>query len=153
MVVATTFAVASGGSFISCTRTRGNPADMSAENLCHAALRMEDRSNAQNGPCHNAWPGQRYFQMNLHPLRRLGTIEFRGHSATYDTERVARWVQFLLAFVEHFGVGVGKNATLRAFFGSDSANVDLLELQRAQRRATHKDCTWKPLEPQAQHKR
>merc|ERR1712151_1444148 len=53
-------------------------------------------------PCRMRYPWQRYYQLNLAPLIRFGSIEFRAHSATYDEERVLRWTKFLLAFVEHF---------------------------------------------------
>jgi len=89
--------------------------------------------------CDERWPKERYFQLNLVPLGRLGTVEFRGHSATHSRERVARWAQFAVAFVEYFGRGKGKAQVLKRFFGNESADDDWAELQRAQQAATHDD--------------
>lgn len=80
------------------------------------------------------YPHQRYFQVNLVPLHKFGTLEFRAHSATFDPERIMRWTQFLVAFVEHFGKGPGHAKMTRFFMASDAA--DYKRLQRAQREAT-----------------
>jgi len=52
--------------------------------------------------CAQRYPKARYFQLNLVPLDRLGTIEFRAFPASNDPERVLRWVLFVLKFVEHY---------------------------------------------------
>jgi hypothetical protein len=88
-------------------------------------------------PCNSRYPHQRYFQLNLIPIFRYGTIEFRAHSATTDVERITRWSQFLLAFVEYFGYGAGR-AEMTKYFES-SADEDYAKLQDAQRRATMED--------------
>jgi len=85
-------------------------------------------------PCRRHYPHTRYFQLNLAALGRYGTIEFRGHSATYDGERVARWVRFVVAFVEHFGVSPEGSNSMATFFDEDS-DRDLAELAAAQRNA------------------
>jgi len=52
--------------------------------------------------CQERYPEIRYFQVNLVPLDRFGTIEFRAFPATSDPERSLRWVLFLLRFVDHY---------------------------------------------------
>jgi hypothetical protein len=83
----------------------------------------------------SAYNSDRRVQLNLQALRKFGTLEFRAHSATYDMERIGRWVQFLLAFVEHFGNGGGKSKT----FFSGSEREDYANLVEAQRAATIDD--------------
>jgi len=70
-----------------------------AKDMCNAILGVP----GDDQPCKSRYPWQRYFQVNLIPLLKYGTMEFRGHSATYDQERVARWIQFLIAFVDYYG--------------------------------------------------
>jgi hypothetical protein len=84
-------------------------------------------------PCQKRHPDQRYYALNLVPLTRLGTIEFRAHSATYDVERMNRWTQFVIAFVEHFGVDA---PSAGASFFDDSIEEDLIELTKAQQEAS-----------------
>lgn len=45
---------------------------------------------------------ERYTALNLHSLKTHGTIEFRQHAGTHDVERVLRWVQFVVAFVNAY---------------------------------------------------
>lgn len=89
-------------------------------------------------PCDVRKPEVRYYQCNLHPIHKFGTIEFRGHSATYDAERVMRWVQFLVAFVERFGKAGGSATGMSKFFSS-SASADYVKLQKAQETSTMKE--------------
>jgi len=89
---------------------------------------------AHLGPCEKRYPAERYFQLNLIPLARYGTIEFRAHSATHDADRVTRWVQFLIAFVEYFGRGAGKDEI--DSFSSGTSHGDYIKLQEAQKGAT-----------------
>ena len=42
----------------------------------------------------------RYMRVNLSALQKYGTIEFRQHSGTINSETVIRWVRFLTQFVE-----------------------------------------------------
>lgn len=102
--------------------------------FCNAALAVP----GSRRPCQRRYPHQRYFQLNLVPLHRFGTIEFRAHSATYDPERIARWVQFLVAFVEYFGNGKGYRSMMW-FFRTMSAKTGYKKLQKAQRQATAKE--------------
>merc|ERR1712048_1502882 len=88
-------------------------------------------------PCSLRYPKERYFQLNLIPLARYGTIEFRAHSATHNTERVTRWVQFLTAFVEYFGRGAGKHEM--DTFLQGTTHEDYIKLQEAQKTATVDD--------------
>lgn len=87
-------------------------------------------------PCKARRPNQRYFQLNLVPLHRFGTIEFRAHSASYDLERIGRWSQFLVAFVEHFGAGKGAQRMEKYFSWWSNADKDYEKLRQAQRAAT-----------------
>ena len=50
-------------------------------------------SNTRNG---------RYAALSLSPFRRIGTIEFRQHSGTYDALKAVNWAKWCLAFVEKF---------------------------------------------------
>ena len=77
------------------------------------------------------------FQVNMVPLRKYGTLEFRAHSGTYDHERIARWVQFVIAFVEHFGAE--GTASTKQFFSAPSWEVGYERLATAQRSATIED--------------
>jgi len=79
---------------------------------------------------------QRRFHLNLAALDRYGTVEFRAHSATYDEERFAHWLQFTIAFVETFGKSGGTYTGMKSFFQSQSADTDYRKLQRAQQTAT-----------------
>jgi len=99
--------------------------------FCNAALAVP----GSRRPCQRRYPHQRYFQLNLAALHRFGTIEFRAHSATYDPVRIARWVQFLVAFVEYFGNGNGYRSMMW-FFMPASAKSGYKALQKAQRQAT-----------------
>merc|ERR1712032_657558 len=85
--------------------------------------------------CAESHPLQRYFQLNLVPLAKFGTVEFRGFSATYDSVRLARWVQLLVALVDYYGHGEGFNK-MQAFWSANSADEGYAALQRAQREAT-----------------
>lgn len=89
-------------------------------------------------PCEQRRPNVRYSQVNLVPVSKYGTIEFRGHSATYDTERVMRWVSFLVGFVERFGKGGGSANGMSKYFGSSSSSSDYFKLQKAQQTHTMK---------------
>lgn len=73
--------------------------------FCNRALSLP--ASPQLVPCKMRYPMQRYFQVNLVPLVKYGTMEFRPHSATSSPDRVGRWVQFILAFVDYFGLGEG----------------------------------------------
>jgi hypothetical protein len=108
----------------------GTPYDGTVEDFCNAALHASDSPN----PCGERYPSQRYMALNLVPLARLGTVEFRAHSATNDPERALRWVQFVVAFVEHFGKGDGR-FSMEQFFDSSDAEVDMAKLAAAQREA------------------
>ena len=44
-------------------------------------------------------PG-RYYKLNLRTGKK-NTIEFRAHSGTTDTEKLKRWINFVVAFVEN----------------------------------------------------
>lgn len=102
--------------------------------LCNDVMRLPGMSNY---PCAERYPMQRYYQVNMVPLRKYGTLEFRAHSGTYDHERIARWVQFLIAFVEHFG-GEG-TASTKHFFSAPSWEAGYERLATAQRSATIED--------------
>jgi hypothetical protein len=67
---------------------------------------------------------------------KYGTMEFRAHSGTYSRGRVLRWIQFIVAFVERFGLGGGAKTKMNRYFTSGSAAADYRKLQRAQQSAT-----------------
>mmetsp|Transcript_101221 Transcript_101221/g.179789 ORF Transcript_101221/g.179789 Transcript_101221/m.179789 type:complete len:611 (+) Transcript_101221:48-1880(+) len=103
-----------------------------ASDMCNKVLKW-DAGNPY--PCGSRYPSQRYFQVNLVPLQKYGTLEFRAHSATYDQERVARWVQFLIAFVEHFGAGAGQES-MKQYFSAGTWEDGYHLLKEAQLKAT-----------------
>jgi hypothetical protein len=43
----------------------------------------------------------RYRKVNISSYSRYGTVEFRQHQGTVNSEMVCNWVQFCLYFVEH----------------------------------------------------
>lgn len=103
--------------------------------FCNLVLQRPDL----NLPCDEKYPHQRYFGLNLVPLYEYGTLEFRVHSATYDAERIARWAQFLIAFVERFGNPTHGDASMQTFFDGENWREDFEALGRAQRSATMAD--------------
>jgi len=106
----------------------------SDKEFCNYILNMPDDRN----PCNKPFPKVGYQQVNLASVSKFGTIEFRAHSATYDAERVMRWIQFLIGFVERFGKAGGTATGMKEFFSSTAA-VDYKRLQGAQQSATFKD--------------
>jgi len=44
--------------------------------------------------------GDKYRGLNLRPLARIGTVEFRQHQGSVDTNLIAPWVRFCLGFVD-----------------------------------------------------
>merc|ERR1719436_1191748 len=74
---------------------------------------------------------EKYFQINLTPLGRFGTLEFRPGSATLDVKRAARWFQFIIGFVHTF-----KNTAHSERFFDDDFKTDWEELISAQMEAT-----------------
>lgn len=112
--------------------------EKSKDDFCNAVLaRPGDRRLGL--PCERRYAHQRYFGFNLVPLARYGTVEFRVHSATYDAERIARWAQFLVAFVERFGNAPHGNGSMATFFDGNDWLEDFAELGKAQRSATISD--------------
>lgn len=104
----------------------------SDEDFCNSILTTPGSDRA----CGFRHPHQRYFQVNLVPMSKFGTIEFRAHSGTYDAERVLRWVQFCVGFVERFGRGEGVG--MDEFF-KGGRQGDYAKLQHAQQTATAED--------------
>lgn len=70
-----------------------------AETFCNDVL---GRASPARRPCAERYPPERYSQLNLAALDRLGTLEFRGFPATHDPQRALSWVHFVLSFVEAF---------------------------------------------------
>jgi len=70
------------------------------ENFCNSIMPEAMGGGPGSRVCARRYPKARYFQLNLVPLDRLGTIEFRAFPASNDPERVLRWVLFVLKFVE-----------------------------------------------------
>jgi len=116
------------------TYVQNGVANMDNLDLCNKIHQMSSKSLS---PCTERYPHQRSFQVNLIPMSKYGTIEFRAHSATTNVERVLRWVQFVVAFVEHFGSGVGQEKMNKYFQGS--ADEGYMKLQKSQAQATSKD--------------
>jgi len=86
------------------------------------------------------WGGMpRGSALNYHALGKYGTIEFRQGSPTIDEERMGRWLQFVVAFVERFGMGGGGATGMREFFSAGSADADYKKLQLEQQKATMAD--------------
>lgn len=108
------------------------------------SLRMEGVggawNNTQSGArfardgkvCGKAHPSERYIALNLHPLNKMGTIEFRSHAGTHDIKRVFRWVQLTTAFVEAFK----DNKAIDTYFDNEDITINWRELYFNQRDAT-----------------
>jgi len=107
-----------------------------AKDMCNAVLKA-DGYGSNPFPCNGRYPKERYFQVNLVPLQKYGTLEFRAHSATYDAERVARWVQFLIAFVERFGTG--ESSWSKPYFSAGSWEEGYESLRQDQLSARSKE--------------
>lgn len=43
----------------------------------------------------------KYSALNILPLQRLGTVEFRAHEGTLDQEKIIEWVNLVLLVVDH----------------------------------------------------
>lgn len=108
---------------------------ISGREFCNYVLQLP----GDETPCEKRYPHQRYFQLNLVPLNKFGTIEFRAHSATYDPERILRYAQFLVGFVEYFGNGRGSDEMAEYFKYPGTMEEDYAKLMQAQREATSKD--------------
>lgn len=84
-----------------CEKTDANPIIhkecYNFDEFCNQAI----GGPKHNDPCFNN-PNIRYYTLNLMSLTTLGTLEFRSHSATYDTAQVLHWIIFHVAFVEAF---------------------------------------------------
>lgn len=106
------------------------------KDFCNAVLRLP--GGKLKKPCQGRYPNQRYFALNLVALAKFGTVEFRMHSASFDKDRIGRWTQFLVAFVEYFGNGRGKEK-MEKYFDNKDWKKDYVELQMAQRAATTKE--------------
>lgn len=105
------------------------------KDFCNAALLLP--GSTYQKPCQNRYPNQRYFAVNLVPLVKFGTIEFRSHSASFDPDRIGRWAQFLVGFVEHFGNGAGRSE-VEGFFQTEDWEQAYDALQAQQQQATAK---------------
>jgi hypothetical protein len=88
-------------------------------------------------PCSKRYPKARYFQVNLVPLDRIGTIEFRAFPATTSVERALKWVNFIVSFVEHFKDD--RRFIDQELARGDKDSVDVEPLRTAQREASLKD--------------
>lgn len=44
--------------------------------------------------------GARHVKLNFNAFFRYGTVEFRHHSGTVDTEKIAKWVNFCIGMVQ-----------------------------------------------------
>lgn len=101
------------------------------------ALRMDGvwetkKSTGYKGKvCERTYPDERYAALNLHPLGKKGTLEFRRHAGTNDVERVLRLVQFVTRFVDEFS----SNAAMDKYFDQD-VHTDWRQLYRDQHSAT-----------------
>ena len=59
-----------------------------------------DELMACTNPITSEDPAGRYYKLNLRTGNK-NTIEFRAHSGTTDTEKLKRWINFVVAFVEN----------------------------------------------------
>lgn len=78
-------------------------------NILDERNRLDDYDIHLQDLTHNQ-PG-RYSLLNLMPLSRQGTIEFRQHGGTLNPSKIENWVRFLLYFVETCRTPIHADAT------------------------------------------
>ncbi len=93
----------------------------------------------------------RYFKLNLVPLTKYGTIEFRQHSGTVNADKAENWVRLILSFVEQAAVARPrarrgeKNLTpaeeMGRFFKMFHVPENVRAFYIARRRELHRDGT------------
>lgn len=110
-----------------------NYTEEDVKDFCNAVIRLP--GSKYKKPCQNRFPNQRYFAVNLVALAKFGTLEFRCHSASLDPQRIGRWVQFLMGFVEYFGEGPGMKE-MSGYFSGANWEADFGLLKEAQQQAT-----------------
>jgi len=103
--------------------------------FCNAVLKVPGDGDR---PCDNHHLHQRYYQLNIASVARIQTVEVRAHSATYDQERLLRWIQFVTAFVEHFGARES-DPSVSAVWSATAWEVGYEKLAAAQRKATRSE--------------
>merc|ERR550532_1182820 len=84
------------------SRTYSNTKKKTGNNTGNIKDFCNDALGGYNSPCEQETPLDRYYTLNLASLVKLGTVEFRSHPATYDTEQVLHWIIFHVAFVDSF---------------------------------------------------
>lgn len=76
----------------------------------------------------------RNVSLNLQPVCKYGTLEFRRFESSFDSTRITAWAHFCVAFVEAFSK---TGASVVEAFCAKSIEDSLLSLQRSQERSTY----------------
>ena len=83
----------------------------------------------------NCGGGDRYRKVNLTPLARYGTIEFRQHSGTTDFDKVSNWVKLMSDFCDASQQAATSGAPVNKEYrrqGQQRPYAELRELLEAQ---------------------
>lgn len=94
----------------------------------------DDTKGKDGKVCEVKGADERYLAMNLHPLDKKGTVEFRRHAGTHDVERILHWTQFVTAFVDAFKDDVSMDA-----YFDEAVVQDWRALHTAQTNAKQRD--------------
>lgn len=60
---------------------------------CRISYDLVDKLTKENSGVPHAW--QKYTALNLQPLERYGTVEFRHMEGTHDPERITQWLNII----------------------------------------------------------
>jgi hypothetical protein len=86
--------------YIRSNRGKFGGYDLAAVRTAHEAIdrceTVDEIIRAVNGPNPNS---DRYYKLNLCAFWRHGTVEFRQHSGTVESEKAINWIRLLLQFV------------------------------------------------------
>lgn len=83
--------------FVQSNRSRFGSYATTAANDASDAFRAE---RCMNGLIHSVTGGSRYRKLNLQSYHSYKTIEFRQHSGTTDADKMSKWIELLVNFVE-----------------------------------------------------
>ncbi|KAG8427861.1 hypothetical protein J3459_006270 [Metarhizium acridum] len=61
---------------------------------------------------YDGYADSEFFKVNFTSLLKHGTIEFRQHQGTTKTDRMIRWTEFVLKFIEYAIVSPAENVTM-----------------------------------------
>lgn len=137
---------ANNNRYIQSNRAKwGDYSDRSANSAMNAFDRAGNFAELYNAN----QAGSRYYKLNLEPIGRYNTVEFRQHSGSLDGAKATNWVRLLIAFVEQAAIARPRarndNKTLspaedmQRFFAMFDVPADVRTFYMARRRELHRD--------------